>query len=107
MALHPGNDDISKVTEFLPGADGETTTLVLDQRATALKRQMLECLKSQQRSIQASPLGYERFRLPPEYDFNAPPQEGKLHYENFDWAPRSTEWVERARKALNDLFRNA
>ena len=104
MALHPGNDDISKVTEFLPGAEAETTTLVLDEHATALKRRMLECLKSQQRSIESSPLGYERFRLPPEYDFSAPPQKGKLHYENFDWAPRSAEWLERARKALTGLF---
>src|SRR5687768_1508547 len=104
MALHPGNDDISKVIEFLPGAEGETTTLVLDQHATDLKRRMLECLKSQQQSIKSSPLGYERFRLPPEYDFSAPPQKGKLHYENFDWAPRSEEWLARARIAMNDLF---
>ena len=104
MALHPGNDEISKVTEFLPGAEGETTTLVLDQRATELKRRMFECLKSQQQSIEASPWGYERFRLPPEYDFSAPPQKGRLHYENFDWAPRSEEWLVRARNAMNDLF---
>jgi len=104
MALHPGNDDISKVTEFLPGAEGETTTLVLDQHATELKRRMFECLKSQQQSVESSPLGYERFRLPPEYDFTAPPQKGKLHYENFDWAPRSEEWLVRARNAMNDLF---
>ena len=104
MALHPGNDEISKVTEFLPGAEGETTTLVLDQHATELKRRMFECLKSQQQSIQSSPLGYEKFRLPPEYDFSAPPQKGKLHYENFDWAPRSEEWLVRARNAMNDLF---
>ena len=104
MALHPGNDDISKVTEFLPGQEGETTTLVLDRHATELKRRMLACLKSQQQSVQSSPFGYERFRLPPEYDFNAPPQKGKLHYENFDWAPRSDEWLLRARKAMNDLL---
>ncbi|HEY5885064.1 MAG TPA: PIG-L family deacetylase [Pyrinomonadaceae bacterium] len=104
MALHPGNDEISKLTEFLPGAEGETTTLVLDRRATELKLRMLDCLKSQQQSIQASPFGYERFRLPPEYDFNAPPQAGKLHYENFDWAPRSIEWQTRARKAMSHPF---
>lgn len=104
MALHPGNDEISKLTEFLPGIQAETTTLVLDQHAIELKRRMLECLKTQQQSIQASTLGYERFRLPPEYDFNAPPQDGKLHYENFDWAPRGAEWLVRARKAMSDLF---
>jgi hypothetical protein len=65
---------------------------------------MLECLKSQQQSVESSPLGYEKFRLPPDYDFSAPPQKGKLHYENFDWAPRSEEWQVRARNAMNDLF---
>lgn len=104
MALHPGNDDVSKVPEFLPGPEGETTTLVLDRHATDLKRRMLECLKSQQQSIESSLLGYEKFRLPPEYDFTAPPQKGKLHYENFDWAPRSEEWLVRARHAMKDLF---
>lgn len=104
MALHPGNDEISKLPEFLPGAEGETTTLVLDERATQLKRQMFECLQSQRRSMQASPVGLERFRQPPKYDFSVPPQEGQLHYEKFDWAPRSSEWQLRARKALKDLF---
>jgi N-acetylglucosamine malate deacetylase 2 len=104
MALHPGNDEISKLPEFLPGADGETTTLVLDERATELKRRMFECLQSQRRSMDASPVGLERFRQPPEYDFSVPPQKGMLHYENFDWAPRSTEWQSRARQALKDLF---
>ena len=104
MALHPGNDEISKLPEFLPGAEGETTTLVLDERATELKRRMFECLQSQRRSMQASPVGLEKFRQPPQYDFSVPPQEGQLHYEKFDWAPRSSEWQSRARKALNDLF---
>jgi LmbE family N-acetylglucosaminyl deacetylase len=104
MALHPGNDEVSKLPEFLPGVEGETTTLVLDERATELKRQMFECLTSQRQSIEASPVGLERFRQPPEYDFSAPPQQGKLHYENFDWAPRAAEWQRYARKALMDLF---
>lgn len=104
MALHPGNDEISKLPEFLPGAEGETTTLVLDERATQLKRRMFECLPSQRRSIEASPVGLERFRQPPEYDFSAPPQAGQLHYEKFDWAPRKSEWQSCAVKALKDLF---
>jgi hypothetical protein len=104
MALHPGDDEISKLPEFLPGAEGETTTLVLDERATKLKRQMFECLQSQRRSMLASPVGPERFRQPPEYDFSVPPQEGQLHYEKFDWAPSSSDWQLLARKALKDLF---
>ena len=108
MALHPSPDGNSKVPEFLPGADGEMTTLLLDERAAALKQKMFECFKSQRENLEVSPFGPERFRQPAAYDFTAPPQAGKLYYENFDWAPRSEEWRTRARQALADLFpRNA
>ena len=108
MALHPSPDGNAKVPEFLPGVEGETTTLLLDERATALKQKMFECFVSQRESLEVSPFGPERFRQPANYDFTAPPKAGKLFYENFDWAPRSEEWRNRARQALADLFpRNA
>jgi LmbE family N-acetylglucosaminyl deacetylase len=107
MALHPSNDGIGRVSEFLPGSEGETTTLVLDERASELKRRMLACLQSQGESLNALPPGPEKFRKPAVYDFTVPPQPGKLHYENFDWAPRSDEWQLLARKALGDLFPEA
>lgn len=104
MALHPSPDGNAKVPEFLPGADGETTTLLLDARATALKQKMFQCFESQRQSLEVSPFGPERFRQPADYDFTAPPQAGKLYYEKFDWAPRSEEWRTRAQQALADLF---
>lgn len=104
MALHPDADGIGRVPEFLPGSEGETTTLLLDERATELKQRMLACLESQRQSLNASLAGPEKFRQPTLYDFTVPPQPGKLLYENFDWAPRSDEWQLLARKALGDLF---
>ena len=104
MALHPGKDGMKKVPEFLPGQEKETTTLVLDERATALKQRMFECLQSQRESLRVSPFGPEKFRQPERYDFTAPPNGGTLHYQSFDWAPTWDEWQSRARQALADLF---
>lgn len=104
MALHPSEDFKAKLSEFLPGSKRETTTLLLDERAQELKRRMLACFETQRESLEVSPVGPEKFRQPSAYDFSAPPQDGKLHYENFDWALRSDEWQSLASKALDDLF---
>jgi LmbE family N-acetylglucosaminyl deacetylase len=104
MALHPSEDFKAKVPEFLPGTKRETTTLLLDERAQKLKKQMFACFETQRRSLEVSPVGPEKFRQPSDYDFTAPPQNGKLHYENFDWAPSRKEWQSLACKALEDLF---
>jgi LmbE family N-acetylglucosaminyl deacetylase len=106
MALHPSEDFKAKVAEFLPGAEQETTTLLLDERATRLKRRMFACLETQRESLAVSLFGPEKFRQPSPYDFTTPPRGGKLHYENFDWAPRNGEWQTLASKALADLFPN-
>ena len=104
MALHPSRDCRARLPEFLPGSDRETTTLLLDRRAEKLKQRMFACLKTQKESLAVSPFGPEKFRQPPSYDFSAPPQDGKLHYENFDWALSKQEWQSLASKALADLF---
>ena len=106
MALHPSTDFKAKVPEFLPGAERETTTLLLDEKAQQLKQRMFACFLTQRESLEVSPIGPEKFRRPSMYDFSAPPQGGKLHYENFDWAPTSDEWQLLASKALADLFPN-
>jgi LmbE family N-acetylglucosaminyl deacetylase len=104
MALHPSTDFKAKLLEFLPGSEREMTTLLLDERAQKLKRRMFACFHTQRESLDASPLGPEKFRQASSYDFSAPPQDGKLYYENFDWAPRRYEWQSLACKALADLF---
>jgi LmbE family N-acetylglucosaminyl deacetylase len=104
MALHPSDDFKAKVPEFLPGWESETTTLLLDERARKLKERMLACFATQRESLAVSPVGAEKFRQPVSYDFSEPPLAGKLHYENFAWAPSSEEWQSRARSALADLF---
>jgi LmbE family N-acetylglucosaminyl deacetylase len=104
MALRPSADFKSKIPEFVSGADREMTTLLLDERSADLKQRMFSCFETQRESLQSSPVGPERFRQPAAYDFTVPPQNGKLHYENFEWAPKGEEWQSLARKALEDLF---
>ena len=104
MALHPSDDFKAKLPEFLPGIKRETTTLMLDDRAQKLKKQMFACFETQRQSLEVSPVGSEKFRKPSSYDFTSPPGHGKLHYENFAWAPSQQEWQSLVRKALADLF---
>ena len=103
MALHPSADFKAKLPEFLPGAERETTTLLLDERAEELKKKMFACFSTQKESLDLSPVGPERFRQPLKYDFNSPPP-GDLFYEKFDWAPRREEWQSLASQALAELF---
>jgi LmbE family N-acetylglucosaminyl deacetylase len=104
MGLHPSEDYKAKVPEFLRGAERETTTLLLDERAKELKQRMFACFETQRESLEISPIGPEKFRLPIAYDFSFPPQDGKLHYEKFPWAPTSGEWQSLACDALASLF---
>ena len=104
MALHPGDDGKKRVLDFLPSERRETTTLMLDEEAQELKRRMFDCFATQREVLKENPLGPERFRRPPAYDFTLPPQPGKLNYENFDWGITRDEWQSLARKAWVDLF---
>ena len=104
MALHPSPDFRTKVPEFLPGPEGEITTLLLDERARELKRRMFDCFETQREELRASPVGPERFRKTLEYDFTELPNGCTPYYETFDWAMTGSEWRGLARTALADLF---
>jgi len=104
MALHPSKDGRERVLDFLPSAGRETTTLILDQEAYDLKRRMFECFATQREALKSNPLGPEKFRRPPAYDFMVPPQLGKLNYENFHSGITRNEWLALGRQAWIDLF---
>lgn len=104
MALHPGKDGKQRVLDFLPSAGRETTTLVLDKESEKLKRRMFDCFATQRAALKENPLGPERFRRSPVYDFMQPPQGAELNYENFDWGITVDEWQSLARQAWIDLF---
>lgn len=104
MAIYPGNQGMSKVPDFLHNPARESTTLVPDREARDLKLKMFACFKSQKQFLDKSPLGPEKFRQAPAYDFRLPPHVGKLHYERFDWGITGDTWRALACQALEELF---
>lgn len=104
MAIYPGHNGTVKVPEFLHSPARESTTLMLDENSKALKKQMFSCFKTQEDTLKESPLGPEKFRLAPKYDFTQPPHDGELHYETLDWGITGEQWRALARKALTELF---
>lgn len=104
MAIYPGRSGMSKVPEFLQRPARESTTFVPNSEARDLKLQMFECFKSQKQILDRSPLGPEKFRQAPGYDFELPPHPGKLYYETFEWGFSGESWRTLASAALKELF---
>ncbi len=104
MALHPGADGDKRVLDFLPGAGREITTLMLDRRARELKRRMIDYFDTQGEVLKNSPIGPERFRKPPIYDFTMAPQGGEASYEKLNLGITADQWQILARQAWTDLF---
>lgn len=104
MALHPGEDGVAKIPEFLWFGEGNVTTLLLDERATKLKQQMFACFESQKQSMLASPIGPEKFRQPGDYDFSAAPPAAGSYYSFFGAGSVRTDWPVLTRRALAQLF---
>jgi LmbE family N-acetylglucosaminyl deacetylase len=81
---HAGPQGIA-VGDFLPGTGEAGVTLALSPGQAALKRRMLDCFATQRQVLAAFPVGAERLRPAPRYDFTRPPHPGRLFYENFPW----------------------
>ena len=103
IALHPGVNG-KRVLDFLPSEGCEVTTLMLDKKARDLKRQMFDCFKTQAETLRENPLGPERFRKPPEYDFTSPPTGIKSTYEKANCGVNAAEWQLLVRQAWSELF---
>lgn len=88
--------------EFLPGGD-EPVTVTLTAAECAFKERLLACFPSQQGTLQYFPVRIERYRAAPAYDFTAPPHEGTLFYECFDWGMSGARFRDLAREAMEAL----
>jgi LmbE family N-acetylglucosaminyl deacetylase len=98
-----GQDGQLRTGEFLPFSRTHAVTIRLSDRAQMQKKQMLACFATQQSFLASFPTTHERFRDAPYYDFTAPPHEGILYYENFDWGVTGAQWRELAAAAARDL----
>lgn len=94
---------IMATSEFLPRAKLPVETFVLTEEERQFKRRLFNCFKTQQEVLQYFPIGVERFRLAPEYDFDLPPHEGRLYYELFNWGITGERWRKLAHAALARL----
>ncbi|MDQ6705892.1 MAG: PIG-L family deacetylase [Acidobacteriota bacterium] len=97
-SYHNRNGEI-EVGQFLPG-NGETgIEIELSEAMRDLKRRMFNCYTSQRHVLEMFPIGRERFRRAPVYDFSRPPHAGELHYERFDWGMDGAHWRDLAKQA--------
>ena len=72
--------------EFLNGATApRAAAFGLSGADRARKEAMFACYPSQRDMLRKFPIGVERFRPAPRYDFTLPPHSGQLFYEQFEW----------------------
>lgn len=89
-------------SRFLPGTpQGLGIELTGDERD--FKAGMYACYETQKGALKHFPIGVERFRPAPEYDFTKPPHPGRLFYQNFDWGLKGAKWCRLAARAMEGL----
>jgi N-acetylglucosamine malate deacetylase 2 len=90
-------------SDFLPFRGYGVRTVRLSKEERELKRGMFDCFVTQQEVLRWFPIGVERYRAAPPYDFTRPPHEGRLHYEYFSWSIKGARWRTLAHEALSRL----
>lgn len=88
-----------KCGDFL-NTKNDVTEISLTETERILKRKMLAAFITQQETLKVFDVQREIFRPVPEYNYNEPPYEGKLFYENFDWGITGKKW----RKLASECF---
>lgn len=82
--------------------------VLLTNEESSRKAAMFALYTSQREVLRHFPIGEERFRVAPEYNFLEPPHTGTLYYELFPWGIKGSQWRKHARIFLQnseDLFR--
>jgi N-acetylglucosamine malate deacetylase 2 len=90
-------------SDFLPFRGFGVRTFRLSKEARELKQRMFDCFVTQREVLRWFPIGVERYRAAPPYDFTRPPHEGRLHYEYFNWGIRGARWRTLAHEAISRL----
>jgi hypothetical protein len=92
-----------RVFSFLPFLGTDSRTIELTENEKILKRRMYDEFASQKVCLQGFPIGIERFRPAPRYQFTAAPHEGPLDYERYCTVMSGAQWRDNAGKALQLL----
>ena len=88
--------------DFL-GSDECVATVQLTPDQVQRKRRMLDCFRTQQETLSLFKGTVERFRPAPNYNFAAPPHNGILYYEQYDWGMTGGRFRILAQEALQQL----
>ncbi len=91
-----------RVSTFLPNGPAPLV-LAVDRDRRSRKLALYGCYASQRAVLEEFPVGEERFRLAPAYDFSEPPHRGVLHYERHPWGMSGARWRELAAAASSTL----
>jgi len=102
MASYHAGDAGLSCGVFLPGP-GEILEIALGRDDRARKRRMFACFRTQEEVLAPFPIGAERFRPAPLYDFTRPPHLGALWYERLGWDVTGADWRRAAAAALTEL----
>lgn len=89
-------------SKFLPATSAEICVELSDEERV-FKEEMFSCYRTQKGALKNFPIGVERFRRAPAYDFSSPPHEGRLFYQHFDWGLPGRMWPSLAVKAMQEL----
>jgi LmbE family N-acetylglucosaminyl deacetylase len=105
MTCYHARDGKCFAGEFLPRSSSQpasSTELVLRLSSEEILRKadMMDCYQSQRLVLQSFPLGTERLRPAPAYDFSRPPHRGRLWYECMGWPMTGKRWRELATPAV-------
>ncbi len=84
-----------------PGPDEARIELSKEERA--FKEALFSCYRTQKGALRGFPIGSERFRTAPQYDFCRPPHEGRLFYQYFDWGLPGRAWCALAARAAREM----
>lgn len=77
---------------FWPDSSAPQTELALDGAATARKRAALACFETQAETLAHFPLGPERLRPAPPYDFTCAAPPGTALYEQWAMSTTAEQW---------------
>jgi LmbE family N-acetylglucosaminyl deacetylase len=69
----------------------------------ARKAAAIDAFRTQPRLAEVFPVGLERYRRAPDYDFTRPAPTGFAHYDGYGWAMTSERWRALATRALEAL----
>jgi len=97
---HAAPDGSFETREFLPAPQSQVEVLPLTAEERESKRRMIASFRTQQRVLQQFGIEDEQFRDAPDYDFERPPHEGALLYEQRNWGITGAAWRAQAREAL-------